>query len=205
MSGISSFNVIDYIILAIFAISVLAGLMRGLVKEIISLITWIAAFVIASYFAADLALAFSGSQHAAQTTEHHISLLSLGLSFVALFVGTLLVGSLLNYFISSAVETGGISFANRFLGGLFGLLRGVLIIFFIIFLAQLAPINNEPVWTGSRFVVAYQPMIKWLNSIVQPGVESLKEKVGTSLKGVDPNQYLDGASKAFKNALPNAE
>lgn len=200
----ANLNAIDYFILTVLAISVLAGLLRGLVKEIISLLTWIAAFFVSTYFASSLAASFSGSQQvqsmmsSAGASTVHVSLLSLGISYVALFVGTLLAGSLINYFISSAVDTGGVSFANRILGGVFGLIRGILILFVMIFLIQLSPIGAQPVWMQSQFVTAFQPAVKWLDEIVQPGLASIKDKVGDTLKNVNTQDYIDGAQKAWQ-------
>lgn len=199
-----TFNAIDYFILTVLGISVLAGLLRGLVKEVISLLTWIAAFFVSAYFSSSLANSFTSSQqvqsmlNSTNGGQHSASLLSLGVSYVALFVGTLLAGTLINYFISSAVETGGISFANRFLGGIFGLIRGILVIFVMTFLVQLTPVGAQPVWSQSQFVVALQPAIHWLDEIVQPGLASLKSQVGNTLKNVNTQQYIDGAQKAWQ-------
>lgn len=206
----TDFNWVDYVILSIFFVSVLAGLMRGLAKEVISLLTWAAAVVVASLFASRVAASFTGSQQvqsaisSASTTmgmnpTQSVSVLAIGTSFVGLFVITLFIGSIINYFISHAVEGQGISFANRLLGALFGLGRGVLINLVTIFLVQLTPLGHEAAWMQSQFVRSFQPAVQWLENIVQPGIDTLKSKMGQTLQNVD-SQYLQGASELFQGS-----
>lgn len=198
MSGL---NWVDNIILVMFLVSILAGLMRGLVREMIALLTWAAAFVISILFSSKVAAAFSGNQ-AVQSMANQatntvgmnagtsLSMLSIGASFIGLFVGTIIVGSVVNYFVSSAVEGRGISFSNRLLGGIFGLARGFLIVLLMIFLIQLSPLSDQPYWKGSQFVHSFQPIIKVLNDMVAPGLATLKNKVGDTFKNVNPGEYL---------------
>jgi membrane protein required for colicin V production len=194
-------NWVDDAILLIFLVSVLAGLMRGLVKEVISLFTWIAAFIVAILFSTRVASMFTGSdqvQSAVSNASNNIgmnasqsvSVLSIGVSFLLLFVATLIIGSIINYIISRAVESGGISFINRLLGGVFGLARGFLIILVGIFLIQLSPVQDEPWWQASQFVKSYQPSVKWLGDTVSPGFENLKAKVDDTLKNVNTQQMF---------------
>ena len=202
----ANLNWVDNTILVIFLISILAGLMRGLVREMIALLTWAAAFIVSILFSSKVAAAFSGNagvqgmvNQAAGSmgvdAAKPLSMLSIGASFVGLFVATLIVGSVINYFVSSAVEGRGISFSNRLLGGVFGLARGFLLVLFAVFLIQLTPLSDQPYWTGSQFVKSFQPMVKWLSDLVAPGLESLKHKVSDTLKNADPNQFLQGGGQ----------
>ncbi len=190
----SALNWIDYSLLAVFFISVLGGLMRGGVREIISVVTWIAAFIIAGLFSHSLAAYFSSSPEvksalsSASTSTFgvsaasQVSMLALGLSFSILFFATIIIGSLFGYFANRAVEGGGVSIGNRFIGGIFGLGRGYLIVLLIIFLAQLTPFSQQTVWSESSLVKGFQPMVQWLENIVQPGFESLKSQMGQKLE-----------------------
>ena len=199
----SNLNWVDNIILAVFLVSILAGLMRGLVREMISLLTWAAAFVIAILFSTKVAASFSGNagvqglvnqatQVVGASATKPLSMLSIGASFVGLFVATLIIGSVVNYFVSQAVEGRGINFSNRLLGGVFGLARGFLLVLATIFLIQLTPLSDQAYWTGSQFVHSFQPTVKWINHLVAPGLESLKSKVSDTIKEVDPSQFLQG-------------
>jgi len=196
---------IDYLILGIFFLSILAGLARGLVKELISLITLIAAVVIAALFANPLAVAFTNSssvQNAVDqsttamgvSTAQPVSYAALGLSFAALFVGTMIVGAIVGLIINLAMQAGGIGFGNRLLGGVFGLCRGFMIILVFIFLVQLTSFATDDTWQKSRLVAKFQPAVEWLGSVVSPTIADLKSKVGDKLG--DMNSTINSALPA---------
>ncbi len=188
------FNWVDYIILGIFVISILVGLSRGLLREVISLLTWVAAFIIASLFSSQLAAAFTSSQPVQSVISStsnaigvnpatQVSWLSLGVSFIVIFIGVLIVGSIINAVFSRAADVPGISLGNRLFGAVFGLGRGFLINLVLIFLVQLVPtVQQQSWWTQSKMVVAYQPAVQWLGNIIEPGLETLKSKVGGTLQ-----------------------
>ena len=203
----TNYNWVDYIVLGIFFISVMAGLMRGLVKEVISILTWLAAFVVSSLFATRVASSFTGSEQVQSAISsasssiginpsQPISVLAIGTSFVGLFVVTLIVGSIINYFVSHAVEGQGISFANRLLGAIFGLGRGFLVNLVMMFLIQLTPFEQQPWWAQSQFVQAFKPTVQWFSNIVQPGIENLKSRVGQTIQDVG-GEYLPNAENVY--------
>lgn len=181
----ADFNWVDYLILTVFFISILVGLARGIVREILAVFSWIGAYIVASLFANQLATVFTTS-HAGQSvisgttsavgldTTQSVSIVSIGLSFVCLFLATLMVGALIGRTISSAVESGGIGVANRLFGGVFGFLRGFLVNLMIVFVVQLTTFDKDPMWTSSRFVPVFQPAAAWVGNIVHPGLENLK-------------------------------
>lgn len=201
----ANFNSVDYIILGLLLFSMLAGLMRGLVKEMIALLTWVVAFVVSTVFATRLANVFTSSPKVqsaissatnslSASTNEPASLLAIGISFISIFVCVLIIGKIISYFISSAIEGHGISFANRFLGAVFGLGRGVLFVLLVMFLVQLSPVSDQESWQESRFVEALKPTVKRISDIVQPGIENLKSKVVSQLNG----QHLQEVQNNFK-------
>jgi len=196
-------NAVDIAILAVFLGSIIAGLVRGFVKEMISLVTWIAAFIVSISFSSRVAAAFTSSSsvsgfvaNTGVNATQPISMLAIGVSFVALFIGTLLVGSLLNYFVSSLTNAQGIGFGNRLLGGAFGLARAFLINLIVLFLVQLSPLSQQAAFAESKFVISYQPAIKWVDDFVQPGIASLKAKMGN----VNPSGYLQEIKDNYKSS-----
>lgn len=189
----SHLNWVDYVILAIFFFSTLTGLMRGLVKEIISLITLIAAFTIATLFSNALAAYFTGmpgiqdavskaSNAIGPNAEQSISYLALGGSFALLFVATMLLGTIIGFILNAAFRSGVLGIGNRILGGVFGLVRGYIINLVLIFLVQLTPFSNEGSWHQSQLVVFYQPAVIWLGNIVSPSLANLKAKFDKTLE-----------------------
>ena len=189
----ADFNWVDYVIITILLFSVLAGFARGIVKELLSVLTWVIAFVVSSMFASKLAGAFTGSstvQSAVTDASNAIgtnaagpvSMLALGLSFVSIFLVILVVGSLISYVISGAVDSAGLGFINRFFGAIFGFARGVLINLVFIFIIQLTSYEQESWWKDSKLVPMYQPAVAWIESIVSPNFEELKKKMNQGLE-----------------------
>jgi membrane protein required for colicin V production len=188
-----NYNVVDIFILIIFFSSALIGFSRGLVGEIVSLMTLIAAFIVAIMFANPLATAFTTSSSVqsavSQTssaigvsTSTPVSYLALGLSFGLLFAGTVIVGAVLKSILNIAFNTGILGFGNRVLGAGFGLIRGYLINVVLIFLIQLSPLSNQNVWHQSTLVPEFQGSVTWLANIVSPALSNLKSKFGSTLQ-----------------------
>lgn len=191
----AAFNSADWVIVAIFALSILAGIMRGLVREIIALITMIAAFVVAILFTNPLAQAITNTgpvQHAMQQTGEHASLpityVTFGVSFALLFIGVMIIGAILGFFLNAIFTTGFLGFGNRLLGGLFGFIRGVILTLTLIFILQLTAISNQHWWHRSVLIKAYQPALSWLGKIVSPSLANLKEKFAGALTNMGSEQ-----------------
>jgi membrane protein required for colicin V production len=191
-------NWVDLAIYGMIISSVFAGLMRGFIKEILSLISWIVACFIASNFAVPLAQHFGGSSQAAlqsalggsgvdigQGTIQTLSMLTIGASFACLFVGTLVAGSIISFIITSAMQATGVSITNRLLGAAFGFGRGCVLVVVFIFLAELSPLANQPMWKSSQMVVAFDPAVQWVSDTVSPSLEAIKSKASGALQGIN--------------------
>lgn len=192
----SNLNWVDYVFLIIFFFSIVSGMARGFVKEIASLITLIAAFVVAILFASPLASVFTNSasvQNAVSqasnainlNTAQPVSYVAIAISFALLFAGTVIIGAILSSILNVAFQTGILGLGNRILGGVFGFVRGFIVNLVIIFVVQLTPIADESWWQQSQVVGQYQPAVQWLANIVSPGLASLKEKFGNVVQDVD--------------------
>ena len=144
---------IDYTILGVIALSALISLIRGFLKEAISLAVWFAAFFIASNFYADLATFF---------TQIEDDTLRNGVAIAILFVATLLLGGLLNYLLNQLVQYTGLSGTDRVLGIVFGLLRGVLIASAVLFfMDSFTPAANSDWWQQSQLIPHFAGIIEW--------------------------------------------
>lgn len=143
----------DYAVLAVLAISVLVGALRGFIKEVFSLLVWSAAFLIAYHFAGDVA----------KLMEDAVTLPSArtALGFTGLFVTVLLVGGLINYLLGRLVESTGLSGTDRLLGGVFGAARGLVLIVAVMLVAGFTPIPADPWWKDSATIQRMLPLVSW--------------------------------------------
>lgn len=155
-------NWADYAIVAVLALSVLVGLWRGLISEVLALAIWVAAFWVAWMFGPRVSTAFEGS-----IDEPSIRII---LGYVLCFVGVLIVGALIKFAIAKLVEGTGLSGSDRMLGMLFGLARGVLLVAVLVFLLGFTPFTRDPWWHQSRLLPTFITVADWLGQHVPENV-----------------------------------
>ncbi|MBC8211695.1 MAG: CvpA family protein [Gammaproteobacteria bacterium] len=144
----------DIAILAVILISTLISLVRGFVKESISLATWIiAGFIAITYYLvlSDYLLPYIDSPTISQAA-----------AFATLFISTLIVGAIINYMVSQLVSKTGLSGTDKMLGMIFGAARGVLIISMIVLFAGLTPMPSESWWQQSIMVEHFREIALWI-------------------------------------------
>lgn len=143
----------DIAIIAIIGLSIIISLIRGFVREALSLAVWVAAFVVASQFYAELAAFFTSIQD---------DIVRNGVAVAILFVLTLIVGALIVYLISTLVEKTGLTGTDRLLGAIFGALRGILIVSALLFFADaFTAIAQQNWWQESLLVPHFSIYIQW--------------------------------------------
>ena len=154
---------IDYAILGIVGISSAFSLMRGFIREALSLAGWIAAFWVA--------LAFSGV--VARWLEGYISVPSVrvGIAFAAIFFGVLLLGGVVLRLAGLVVEKTGMSGTDRTLGIVFGVLRGIVITALLVLLAGLTSLPREPWWSHSVLLPHLVELANEIRAFLPPDVQ----------------------------------
>ena len=158
---------IDFVILGIIALSAVVSLVRGFVKEAMSLATWLAAFFIASNFYTDLSALLDITD----------PLIRNGSAIAILFVLTLILGALINYIVSQLVDKTGLSGTDRVLGVCFGAVRGVLIVAALLFFIDtMTGFNQSLWWQQSVLIPEFGVVIQWFFSLVQNSSSFLPPK-----------------------------
>jgi membrane protein required for colicin V production len=137
-------NWFDYLLIALMVISCVAGVLRGLLREVIALMTWVAAVWIAWHYAAVLeprlggALANEGVRAWAARS--------------IIFVAVVLIGACIGAIVGRVVRLSIFSGTDRFLGGIFGFLRALVMIGLFVMLCHALRLNGEPWWRGSTLI-----------------------------------------------------
>lgn len=156
------FNWADYAIVSIIGLSVLISLVRGFVREALSLVTWVAAIWVAFTFYSNLSELLVNMIHS--DTLRMIS------SFGMLFIATLILGAIVNFLISQLIDKTGLSGTDRMLGLIFGAARGTLIVTLLLMLANLTPMPKEKWWQESLLIPQFHSLEVWLHDILPASV-----------------------------------
>lgn len=146
-------NWVDFAIIGIVVLSTLISLLRGFVKEAVSLAVWFSAFFIASNFYSYLSV---------YLTKFDDAMVRNGVAIGILFVSTLILGGLVNYVIGQLVQHTGLSGTDRVLGAVFGLLRGALVVSALLFFMDaFTPSSNSEWWQASILIPEFTVIIEW--------------------------------------------
>ena len=129
---------VDYAIFAIVGISILLSIIRGLVRELLALASWVMAFVVAQMLATNVEPLLPAGIPGPQ--------MRLLAAFLAVFLLVLLVMTLLAITVSSLIKSARLGAIDRVLGALFGLVRGVAIVMTVVLLAGLTSLPRQPAW-----------------------------------------------------------
>ena len=142
---------VDAVLLGILVFSILIGLVRGLVFELMSLLGWVVAYFSAHWLAASVAPHLPIGEPGSGVNEVA--------AFVATFIAALMLWTLASRLVRLLVRATPLSLVDRLLGALFGLLRGALALLVAATLVSMTPLNQSEAWQASAAV-------PWLQSAV---------------------------------------
>src|ERR1700691_1710400 len=195
-------TILDLALLAVMLISGLLAMVRGFMREILSIAAWGAAALVTLY-------AFGKLLPTAKTYFNNDTIASVVVGCV--FVGTLIVVSIITVRISDMILDSRIGALDRTLGFLFGLARGLLIVVVaFMFFSWLVPDKQRPDWvTGAKSRVVLQGTGDWLMSLLPDDPENTilkrfkKNKPDDEQTDTDPAAPAsgDGYSKPARDSL----
>lgn len=155
-------NWADYVILAVLFLSVLIGLMRGLISEVLSLVIWVAAFWLAWMFGPTVATYFESSVP--------LPTARMAIGYGLCFIVVLLVGAVFRFLIGRLVSGTGLGGVDRLFGSLFGLARGVLVVSAVVFMLEFTPLPAQPLWRESTMLPQFAAPAAWLGQQIPANV-----------------------------------
>jgi membrane protein required for colicin V production len=157
-------NTVDWVLLSVLLLSGLLGLWRGVVKEVFSLLAWIIGFVLSCKFATDAAqwLPLSWAQG-----------LRMACAWVLIFLLVLLVMGLFASLLKQLLSMVGLGLIDRFLGGVFGVLRATVMLLAITLLVGLTPLKSNLEWMGSRVAQTVHLLLVYLKPVLPAPLERL--------------------------------
>jgi len=154
-------NPIDISILAILLISAGISLFRGGTREILSLVAWVIAVAVAMIYTHQVTVLL--------TSHLSVPALRIAVSFIVLFMTTLILGTIVNYLVVGFIKKTKLSAIDRTIGVFFGLARGVVIISIVVLLASLMSKLPEHVWwKTSRMIDYFTRLAPWLREQLPP-------------------------------------
>ena len=150
--------VLDWVFLGVLTLSLLLGAWRGLVFEVLSLAAWAIAFVMAQWFAPDVAakLPMSGAGEAVRYAA----------GFVLTFVLAIFAGGLIAALVKKLMSVVGLAPVDRVLGAAFGLARGVIILLAATVVVAMTPLKASGWWQESIGAAISSAALKGLKPVL---------------------------------------
>jgi len=167
----TQFNAVDWVIVVVLTASVILSLWRGFTREAISLGGWVAAFLLANLFAAQLSTVLAAWID--NITGRYV------VAYAALFIATLVLAGILSRLARQVVKVSGLSLLDRLLGTVFGFARGVILVLVAVYLLrQIAPPQNLTALAQSQLMPHIDMLVQW----VQLMFTEMGEPLGPGLK-----------------------
>jgi membrane protein required for colicin V production len=168
-------NGADYLFVAILVVSLTLGVFRGFVREAISLLAWLVGLWVAWHFAYVLHPYLGGVLSQPGLREWVARLL--------LLVAVLLVGSALGWLVNYLVtRAAGLVVMDRVLGGMFGLVRALVIIGVFVLITQGLKLDHQRWWESSRLMPYAAHLANWLGRYAEPEVEPLLDSASRLIR-----------------------
>ena len=149
---------LDWILLAVLLASLLLGAWRGLVYEVLSLLNWVASFVLAQWWASELALRLPMG-NASEPVRY-------AAAFVLIFVGSLFALGLVAAMVSKLIGVIGLRPVDRILGALFGALRGMVLLLAVAVVVGMSPARSAQWWRESNGAQSLMAALKALKPVL---------------------------------------
>lgn len=147
------FNGLDIAIMVLLGLSLLMGVLRGFIYEAMSLVTWGVALIAARALGTQVAPIFEGLLAGADVR--------MAAAYVVIVLVVWLAGKVITRASSTLIEKVGLGSLDKLLGGLFGGLRGVLVVVLLVAVASLTDLRRQASWQDSTLMPWFEGMRDW--------------------------------------------
>jgi membrane protein required for colicin V production len=161
-------NILDYVLAAVFLISVILSFFRGFMREIISLVTWFLAF----YLALQFSPALSGVLHNVISYPKAAYIVS----FIVIFIIVMILGGIAKRMARAIDKIAFLGFFDKILGIVFGVLRGLLFVAIILFIIRLTPMQHSAWVQSSQLAQHFQSAVNYFGSFIPKEIQNLSLK-----------------------------
>jgi membrane protein required for colicin V production len=175
VNSLAAWGWVDWALLALVGLSVLIGLIRGLVFEVLSAAGWLVAYFAAQWFTPQWAtyVPFSIPIGASGSALNHAA------TFGVTFVACLVVWGVASKIVRMVVRAvPGVSAADRLMGGVFGLVRAMVLMLAIATVVGLTPLAKSAAWQQSHMAVWTQDLLVGLRGVLPADFFERFSKVG---------------------------
>ena len=153
-------TVFDWSVIGVVALSMLLAYARGFTRELIALLAWVLGFFAAVAFS-PLVGAWIPEFGGSPVVRYLVA-------FVAIMIGAVILGALVAWPLGSVIRKSGLGFVDRFLGALFGIARGTVLVLAFVLIAGLTTLPRQDWWQNAALapplVVAAMSLAPWLPS-----------------------------------------
>lgn len=157
---------VDLVIMGIIGLSVITGLLRGFVKELVALCIW----VLAIGFAYNYAHSFDPWLKPYITDQS----VRTAVGFIIILLASLIAGAIINMFLGMILKRSGLSGTDRLLGMGFGFLRGVFIVALLLMGIQMTSLPHQQYLKDSRLSSQFTPLVSWLKTMMPTFVKQVR-------------------------------
>lgn len=157
---------VDCAILTVIGLSIITGLFRGLVKELIALCVWALAIWLAFHYSQVLEPWFEPYCKDKTVLK--------AVCMIAILIGTLIVGGIFNAILGFVMRKSGLSGTDRVLGMGFGFVRGVCIVALILVVVKLTSLPYESYRKDSVLYAKFDPLVDWISAFIPDFIKQVK-------------------------------
>jgi membrane protein required for colicin V production len=151
-------SAVDWILLAVLGLSLLLGVWRGIVQEVLSLAGWVVAFYVSQLYA-PLAAAWLPMEGSSQMLRY-------AAGFVVVFIAVLVATVLVSWVVKKLVSAVGLGLLDRLLGSIFGLMRGVVILLAATVIVGMTPMRETEAWKQAQGAQWLQQLLHVLKPVL---------------------------------------